>query len=112
MVNQDEVEILLNKSLEIINNSHWGDLTLEEISEIKDIEKRKEYRRRWEFCHKHIINPLYSSIKDSKFNFSNSDQYLTCRNMLKDIMDYYYKKGYSKKEIVDIALERDNKKKH
>jgi len=99
--------------LSYIEGKHWGDLTLEEINLIQDRNKRIEYRRNFKNCFMCLINPLYTGIKNkSKFSFSNPDNLLTCRNMVKDLLDYYYKKGYTRDEIIVIASDYDIKKKY
>lgn len=109
---EDFDNLILEESSRI-ENSHWSDLTLEEISLIKDSKKRIEYQSNWKHCFRYIINPLYSSIKNqNKFHFSNPDNMLTCRNMLKDLMDYYYNKGFSRDQIIKIVSDNDIKKKY
>lgn len=109
----ENIDQITEQITEYIESKHWGDLTLAEIEIIKDRDKRIEYRRKFKRCFMYIINPLYTGIKNkSRFNFSNPDNLLTCRNMLKDLMDYYYKKGYSREEIINIASENDMKKKY
>lgn len=96
-----------------VEDKHWMDLTLEEISLIKDNEKRYQYRKSIKNFFMCIINPLYRGIKNkNKFAFSNSNNLLTCRNMIKDLMRYYYQKGYTKDEIINIASENDYKKRY
>lgn len=108
----DQFEEALKKYSEYINSKAWGDLTSDDIELIEDIEKRKEFRQKYQKCFRYVINPLYSSIKSRNFKFSNPDNLLTCRNMMSDLMKYYYKKGFTRDEIINIACENDCKKKY
>ena len=97
--------------MENIKDEAWIDLTFQELDEIKDLKKQGEYRRQINFCYLHVINPLYSGIKDkSKFKYT-SDR-LTCKNMMDDLTNYYYKKGFTKEEIIKIIKENDFNKRY
>lgn len=76
----------------------WADLTIYEIEKIEDVEKKQHYRSEYRRCLTQIINPLLSTINNKDFKIST--QPLTCRNMLKDLMNYY--DGYSREEIVEL----------
>lgn len=91
----------------IVNEKHWADLTIVDIEYVTDIEKRKQFKNSLRY----IINPLLYHMKSMRnFKFSHSDNELTCRNMLKDIFDYYQKLGFNRKDIAHIACDRSNKK--
>lgn len=110
MDNLENVEKLNDDIQKYLESSDWCDLTVEEISLIKDDAKRFLYRKEVRNYLIKIINPLYSAIK-GKFKFSNPDNMLTCRNMMEDLMKYYYGLGYSRDQIINIAVETNNKKK-
>lgn len=90
-----------------INEKHWADLTIVDIEYVTDIEKKKQFKNSLRY----IINPLLYHMKSQRsFKFSHEDNDLTCRNMLKDIFDYYQKLGFNRKDIARIACDRSNKK--
>lgn len=91
----------------IVNEKHWADLTISDMDYVIDLEKRKRFKNTLRY----IINPLLYHMKSMKsFKFSHKDNELTCRNMLKDIFDYYQRLGFDKKDITYIACDRSNKK--
>ena len=113
LLDDEVVEQIVQQETERINNSHWADLTLEEIGMIEDKEKRKEARKQFKRCFMCVINPLYTGIKNkSKFEFSHPDKLLTCRTMMKDLMNYYYNKGFTRDQIIQIATDNDTKKRY
>ena len=113
LLDDEVVEQIVQQETERINNSHWADLTIEELEMIEDKEKRIEARRQFKRCFMYVINPLYTGIKNkSKFEFSKPDSLLTCRIMMKDLMSYYYNKGFTREEIIKIASDYDIKKRY
>lgn len=113
LLDNESIDKLNQKITEYLADKHWADLTRSEIDLIEDPKKKKEYKEKSESCFKWVISPLYSGIKRSSgFRFSNPDNLLTCRNMIKDLMDYYYNLGYTRDEIIDIASENDINKKY
>lgn len=113
LLDDKTINLIVQQETERINNSHWADLTLEEIGQIGDKEKRNEARRQFKRCLVCVINPLYTGIKNkSKFEFSNPNELLTCRTMMKDLMNYYYNKGFTREEIVKIATDKDIRKRY
>ncbi|MGE5456478.1 MAG: hypothetical protein ACM3O4_05200 [Ignavibacteriales bacterium] len=86
-----------------IEKKNWPDLTLDEIELIRDKEKMADFRKKFFYCFKHVINPLYNNLpKRGKFSFSQSDKHLTSRNMVDELKAHYYKYGYSRDDLVDI----------
>lgn len=113
LLDNEAIALIIQQETERINNSHWADLTLEDIDLIENNEKRSEANRQFKRCIRGVINPLYTGIKDkSKFKFSKPDNLLTCRIMMRDLMSYYYKKGFTREEIVQIATDSDIKKRY
>lgn len=102
---------LLTKSIEIyltdLENKNWPNLTRDEIELIRDEQKRKEYLKKYRECMNVVILPLlYNMDNRSGFKFSNADNLLTCNNMIKDIYEYYKKRGFNKKDLYVIAIEK------
>ena len=81
----------------------WINLTFVEIMQIEN-QKQKEYCMRMrKDCLRKIISPLLVNLPlHTGFKFSNSDEYLSCKVMLNDLLKEYKKRNYSKEEIVDI----------
>lgn len=105
-------DALLQESIEIylkdLENKTWPNLTKGEIELIRDEQKRKDYLKKYNECMNGLILPLlYSMSSKSNFKFSNPDNLLTCNNMMKDIYEYYVKKGFSKEDLQVIALEKN-----
>ena len=48
------------------------------------------------------------TMKDFKFTHSDND--LTCKNMLEDVLDYYQNLGFNKSEVTQIACDRSSTK--
>lgn len=88
-----------------VNNKHWADLTIADLEYVTDVEKKKKYRK----CLKYVINSLLYHMKKS-FKFSNKDEELTCRNMMADIVAYYQKLWFDRKELIEIVRDKSNKK--
>lgn len=110
-------EELLEKSIQIyleqIEGKNWADLTKNEMKLIADEVKKVEYLKKYKECMENLILPLlYSMSNSSNFKFSNPDSLLTCNNMMKDIYNYYQKRGFKKAELSVIASEKDPKKNH
>lgn len=89
-----------------INNAHWADLTYEEVSLIEDKEKKKEYRQKQRNVHLHIVNPLANSVPRN-FKLSKPDNKLTYRMILSEYLNYFYSKGMTREEIIQMMV--DNK---
>lgn len=103
----EAIEKSFEKYKQIVNNKHWADLTISDLSYVTDIEKKKQYKNSLRY----IINPLLYHMNSMRsFKFSHSDDELTCRNMLKDIFNYYEKLGFDRKDIEQIACDRSSKK--
>ena len=92
---------ILIKEKERINNSHWADLTLQELDLIDDIIKRKEYRKSMNEFHMRIIN-TFSAFVSKDFKFSVSKDKLTYRIMANDYMNYFYNKGMTREQIIEM----------
>lgn len=91
----------------IVNSKQWFDLTVQDLEFVDDIEKKKKFR----YFFTHVINPLLYHMKTMKdFKFSHSDNDLTCKNMLEDVLDYYQNLGFDKSDIAQIACDRSSKK--
>lgn len=110
-------EKLIDKSLELyqeyINSKHWADLTEKQIEMIVDEEKRKLYLKKYQECMNAFILPLlYNMSNKSGFKFSDPNESLTCNNMIREIYAYYQKRGYTKEDLNNIALEKNTNKKY
>lgn len=108
-------ESLFEKSLEMyiddLEQKKWSDLTKEQICSIRDELKRKEYLKKYQECMKAVILPLlYNMDNSQKFHFANPDNLLTCNNMMKDIYNYYKKRGFNKEDLIIIAGEKKSGK--
>lgn len=106
---------LLEKSFEIylqdLENKGWADLTEKEMELIADELKRKEYLKKYKECMRAVILPLLYNMDSGKgFKFSNPDSLLTCNNMMKDIYNYYKKRGFNKEDLIIIAGEKKSGK--
>lgn len=104
-------ESLFGKSLKMyiddLEQKNWSDLTKEQIYTIRDDLKRKEYLKKYHECMKIVILPLLYNIGNSnKFHFTNPDNLLTSNNMMKDIYNYYKKRGFNKEDLITIASEK------
>ena len=96
-----------------IQKKEWYELTTDEMALINDPKKRGEYQKLVCQCLRSLINPLYDSIKNrGRFKFSVSDKLLTCEIMVRELMNYYKKQGFTKEEIINIACEADSSKKY
>ncbi len=103
----EAIEKSFEEYKKVVNEKHWADLTILDMDYVNDIEKRKKFKNSLRY----IINPLLYHMKSMRsFKFSHSDNELTCRNMLKDIFDYYQKLGFNRNDIAQIACDRSNKK--
>jgi len=108
--NFDEVTVQINAYIE---SKHWADLTLEEMELIQERSKKVQYKRNFNKYFSCVINPLYNGIENKgQFKFSNPDNMLTCRNMVQDLMNYYYGKGFTREDIAKLATEMNAHKKH
>lgn len=104
---EEELEYLLNtlyeQERERINNAHWADLTLDEMELIEDKKKKVEYKKEQRKFHIHIINPLANSVP-RKFKFSVPDESLTYRIMMNDYMKFFYGKGMTRDQIIEMMI--------
>ncbi|MDD2435533.1 MAG: hypothetical protein PHO63_04690 [Bacilli bacterium] len=108
-MNEKDLIDIANQYLKIIESKKWPDLTLDEIELIRDKDKRIDYRKRFFFCFKNVINPLYTNLpKKGQFTFSLIDKQLTCRIMVQDLKEHYLKYNYTKDDIIYI-ISRGNK---
>lgn len=110
-------EKLLKESIEIylrwIEDKKWSDLSKEQIELINDEQKRKEYIKKYNDCMKAVIIPLLHNMDArNNFKFSNHDNLLTCNNMMKDIYNYYKKRGFNKEDLIKIASEKNSEKRY
>jgi hypothetical protein len=97
---------LAKQYVEEIEKKDWSDLTIDEIELIRDNAKRIDFRKRFSYCIKHIINPLYNNLpKKGKFSFSESEKYLTSRMMVDELKEHYYKYNFTRDDIIDIINE-------
>lgn len=107
MFNEEDLKEIADKIIaeekKRINNSNWLDLTLDEISLVEDIEKRRTFRQEMRHFHIHIINPLANSVP-RKFTFSVPDECLTYRIMMNDYMKYFYKKKMTREQIIEMMV--------
>lgn len=94
---------IMREEHERINKAHWADLTYDEVFEIDDKEKKREYNKIRRKFHIQIINPLANSVP-RKFKFSKSDSELTYRMMFNEYMTYFYGKGMSREEIIEMMI--------
>lgn len=102
MDEKDLIEIA-NQYLKAIESRNWPDLTLDEIELIRDQDKRIDFRKRFFFCFKNVINPLYTNLpKKGQFTFSLPDKELTCRLMVRDLKKHYLKYKYTNDDIIYI----------
>ena len=95
---------IMNLEKQRINNAEWADLTLSELELIDDLEKKKEYRKKINEFHMHIIN-TFSTLVSSDFKFSVPNGKLTYRIMATDYMNYFYAKGMTREEIVKMMVD-------
>lgn len=82
----------------------WPDVPIRSVTLISDEEKRVEYIKKIKLCYSRVINVLVGKIKNRNFNFSLSDEELTCRIMVREIMQELYKQNYSKQDMLDIVM--------
>lgn len=111
----DESKIIESYEIYVegLQNKEWYELTIDELKLIKDSKKRNEYIKKARLCLRYLINPLYDSIKNrSKFKFSVSNKHLTYQIIVRELFEYYKKKGFDKEEIINIAYEADPEKKY
>lgn len=102
-MDEDFLIELAKQYIEEIEKKEWPDLTLDEIELIKDKDKRINFRKRFFYCFKHVINPLYNNLpKKGKFSFSESDKHLTSRMMVNELKEHYYKYNFTRDDIIDI----------
>jgi hypothetical protein len=92
-------EIIINE----INKKKWYDLSIHEINMIEDIKKRNEYLKEYYFCFRNIINPLYNSINTNKYKFTED---MSCKQIVNQLKEIYYKKGKTKEEMREIIFGR------
>lgn len=82
----------------------WPDVPIRSVTLISDKEKRKEYIKKIKLCYSRVINVLVGEIKNRNFNFSLSDEELTCRIMVREIMQELYKQNYTKQNMLDKVM--------
>lgn len=94
---------------ERINNTHWADLTLEELRLIEDKAKKREYKIHIDELHMTFINNC-AMLVGKDFKFSVPNEILTYRIMANDYMNYFYNKGMTKEEIIEMISNNKGKK--
>lgn len=106
-MNKEELDalskLIIEQERKRINNAHWADLTVDEISLIEDKQKRKEYRDILRKVHINIVNPLANSVP-RKFKFSKPDEFMTYRMIISDYMNYFYNKGMTREQIIEMMI--------
>lgn len=104
MVSKDIQDLsigILNLEKKRINKLHWADLTLKELELIDDLEKKRKYRKLMIDFHMRVIN-TFSTLVPKDFKFSVPNERLTYRIMTTDYMNYFYSKGMTKEEIIEM----------
>ncbi|MBE6138380.1 MAG: hypothetical protein E7173_01375 [Firmicutes bacterium] len=90
-----------------LESKEWYDLTLKEMELITDRSKKVQYKRKFNEYFSSVINPLYDGIKNKgQFKFSHADDALTCRNMVQDLLKYYYDNGFTRDEAIRLATSK------
>lgn len=85
------------------SSSKWFNLNLFQIRSMRDNDKKTSFLRLRKECIKNLILPLLNSLPlHTGFKFSNTNDYLSCKDMLKELIVEYKKREYSKQEIIDI----------
>lgn len=87
-------------------NIHWKDLYIADLgsSQIKDKKELALAQKKIGTLYKEFLLPLYIPIQNSKnFKFSVTDDKLTCRIMLNDLINFYGIK--SDKELLEKIAE-------
>lgn len=101
---------LAKQYIEEIERKEWPDLTIDEIELIRDKQKRIDFRKRFFYCFKHVINPLYNNLpKKGKFAFSESDKNLTSRKMVNQLKEHYYKHKFTRNDIIEVITKGNRK---
>jgi len=86
-----------------IKNLNWFDLTLKELYLIDDKNKKRQYKESMDEFHMAFINNCAMLVgKDFKFSVSNEN--LTYRIMANDYMNYFYNKGMTREEIIQMIM--------
>lgn len=105
----EQIEKYFEEQIKIVNEKNWFDLTVSDLHYLRDAEKGRKYRKMFR-C---IIDPLLAHMKSMKtFEFSRNSDELTCKEIVREIYDYYYKRGFDNKEIFEIAKDNNFKKKY
>ena len=82
----------------------WFDLNLFEIRSMRDNDKKTTFLKLRKECIKDLILPLLVNLPlHSGFKFSNTNDYLSCKEMSKELFCEYHKREYSKQEVMDIV---------
>jgi len=94
-----------NVTYDDINELKWQDVPIRSVQLISNIDKRKEYITKIKMCYSTVVNPLSNAIERRSFNFSVSDEALTCRIMVEEIKEELYKQDFTDEDIMNIVLE-------
>lgn len=98
-----------------VNKAHWADLTFKDLNLIDNLDKRQGYRKEMETFHMRIIN-TFSTLVPQDFKFSVPNDRLTYRIMAQDYMNYFYNKGMTREEIIEMLsnnkISNQNGEKH
>lgn len=108
------MENLINQILELekkrINSLDWYNLTLKDLELIDDKEKIKEIKKNMNEFHMTFINNCSMLVGDD-FQFSVPKDKLTYKIMSEDYMNYFYNKGMTKEQIIEMITNNKGKQK-
>ena len=99
-INSRYLELEINR----INNSNWLDLTQDELSLITDKDKKRKYQNQINQLYMQFLNS-FAMLVGNDFSFSKPKELLTYRIMMTDYMNYFYNKGMTREEIIQMILE-------
>lgn len=105
---KDLIDEICEQEKERINKSPLADLTLADLELIDDVLKRQNYYKIMKKFHVKIINPL-ANLVPNNFRFSVPDENLTYRIIMNDYMKYFYNKGMSGKDVIDLVIKNKGK---